>query len=387
MAADANLIKGAQFAATGGSPTGGYIDPAEYIEKGLKEFTDRIEAGQKNISENLKELQKENEKDTVNSSGLGHGQINIAEDWINKKKSERNDIDSQMSKIPNKGSSEYRELAKKRNQVNRAIFNFGEEKDDFLENKQAYADINIDEISLTNSNKDLVDDSVLIYGNDGPFKVSENGEIIVNNSKGEEISFRDVNVGKLKKKAKAQANSIISIDTQATKYASKGQEPNLKIITNEVGSILTDFETARSVMQDKVLFGEIYALSKDFTPVDTDGDKNIDNEEYLEQARKFLADSIYNLAVSEYEQYKPNLENTRSRKSEPMTELQKQLISVVETQIKNNRPIIIKDRIKLQPSDNGYQVLEYDKDTNKWRSTNRLVEHNDALNFWMQYKF
>ena len=384
MAADANLIKGAQFAAAGGSPTGGYIDPAEYIKKGLKEFTDRIEAGQKNISENLKELQKENEKDTVNSSGLGHGQINIAEDWINKKKSERNDIDSQMSKIPNKGSSEYRELSKKRNQINRAIFNFGEEKDDFLENKQAYADINIDEISLTNSNKDLVDDSVLIYGNDGRFKVSENGEIIFNNSIGEEISFRDINVGKLKKKAKPQANSIISIDTNATENASKGQEPNLKIITNEVGSILTDFETARSVLQDRVLFGEIYNISKDFTPVDTNGDKNIDNEEYLEQARKFLADSIYNSAIS---QYKPNLENTKSRKSEPMTELQKQLISVVETQIKNNRPIIIKDRIKLQPSGSGYQVLEYDKDTNKWRSTDRLVKNDEALNFWMQYKF
>ena len=384
MAVDANLIKGAEFAATGGSPTGGYIDPAEYIGKGLKEFTDKIEAGQKKIEEDLKELQEENKKDVVDSSGLGNGQIDAATDWLNNKRLERADIESQMSKMPSRGSSEYRELAKKRNQINRAIFNFGEEKDDFLENKAEYADVNIDEISLTNSNKDIVDDSALIYGKDGVFEVSENGEIIFNNSKGEKISFRDVNVGKLKKKAKAQAQSIISNHTKAIENASKGQKPNIKTITNDVGSILTDFETARSVMQDRVLFGEIYNVSKDFTPVDTDGDKNIDNEEYLEQAIKFLADSIYNSATSEY---KPKLENTKSRKSEPMKELQKKLISVVETQIEKNRPIIIKDRIKLKPSDNGYQVLEYDKNTNKWRSTDRLVPNNEALNFWMQYKF
>ena len=378
MAIDTSLIKGAEFAATGGSSTGGYIDPAKYLSPGIKKFTDQIEAGIKKSEDAFASLMDDFDS-YVDLSRLSDNQLSTAKNWLVDKKRKYSDIASKLSTMQ-RTDPKYSELTDELNRIQGAINTFAQQKEAYITNRIQMKDSNFDEYSRVDPKK--VENYVNMYKNGAGFTVDETGNMIFKGIDGEDMPFYSSK--EPSKKAINQANIISNISIKLNEAAKTGEEPSLSSIKLKINELIPNVETAKSLLQDKLLSEEIYFIDRDFKTIDTNGNKEIDDDEYLQQARKFLADAIYNSATSEY---KPKLENTKSRESEPMTEVQKQLISVVETQIKNNRPIIIKDRIKLQPSDNGYQVLEYDKDTNKWRSTDRLVQNDEALNYWMQYKF
>jgi len=378
MAIHTSLIKGAEFAATGGSPTGGYIDPAKYLSPGIKKFTDQIEAGIKKSEDAYASLMDDFDS-YVDLSRLSDNQLSVAKNWLVDKKRKYSDIAMELSKM-NRRDPKYSELTDELNRIQGAINTFAQQKKAYIADRIKMKDSDFDEYSRVDPKK--VENYVSMYKNSAGFTVDETGNMIFKGVDGEDIPYylRE----EPSKKAIGQANIISNISIKLNEAAKTGKEPSLSSIKLKINELVPDVETAKSLLQDKLLAEEIYFVDRDFKTIDTNGNKEIDDDEYLQQARNFLTDSMYNSAISEY---KPKIENTKSRKPEPITELQRKLINVVETQVKEKQPIIIKDRIKLQPSDNGYQVLEYEKDTNKWRSTNRLVKYNEALNFWMQYKF
>jgi hypothetical protein len=371
MAIETSLIKGAEFAATGGSPTGGYIDPAEYLYPGIKKFTDQIEAGIKKSEDAYASLMDDFDS-YVDLSRFSDNQLSAAKNWLVDKKRKYSDIASRLSKMQ-RTNPKYSELTDELNRIQGAINTFAQQKKAYIANRIQMKDSDFDEYSRVDPKQ--VENFTSMYGNGAGFTIDETGNMIFKGIDGEDMPFYLSK--EPDKKAQDEASAITKIADDIITKAYSGKKIDQDLINLKLDAIIKNSQQARSLLQDGVLSDTIINIPEDFK-------LEKDDKAVVDQTKNLLAKSLMDTYS---EKYKPNIENTKSRKPEPKTELQTQLINVVKTQVDKKLPIIIKDRIKLQPSNNGYQVLEYEKDKNKWRSTDRLVKYNEALNFWMQYKF
>lgn len=371
MAIDTSLIKGAEFAATGGSPTGGYIDPAKYLSPGIKKFTDQIEAGIKKSEDAFASLMDDFDS-YVDLSRLSDNQLSTAKNWLVDKKRKYSDIASKLSTMQ-RTDPKYSELTDELNRIQGAINTFAQQKKAYITNRIKMKDSDFDEYSRVDPKK--VENYASMYKNSAGFTVDETGNMIFKGVDGEDIPYylRE----EPPTKAINQANIISNISIKLNEAAKTGEEPSLSSIKLKINELIPNVETAKSLLQDKLLSEEIYFIDRDFKTIDTNGNKEIDDDEYLQQARKFLADAIYNSATSEYKPKPVELSAAQEKNA-----IQNQIVeNFVETNWGKTDSINIDDDFVVTRTgtsgETKYTLMKKDKDSDTKDADSKDADSNE----------
>jgi len=250
----------------------------------------------------------------------------------------------------------YSELTDELNRIQGAINTFAQQKKAYITDRIKMKDSDFDEYSRVDPKK--VENYASMYKNGAGFTVDETGNMIFKGVDGEDIPYylRE----EPSTKAINQANIISNISIKLNEAAKTGKEPSLSSIKLKINELIPDVETAKSLLQDKLLAEEIYFIDRDFKTTDTNGNKEIDDEEYLQQARNFLTDSMYNSAISEY---KPKIENTKITEGQRQ-EIQKRKSAEAEYELmkKNRETLFLYGKAFISDDDGNFTYYEQNTD-------------------------
>ena len=287
MAIDTSLIKGAEFAATGGSPTGGYIDPAKYLSPGIKEFTDRIQAGIKKSEDAYASLMDDFDS-YVDLSKFNDNQMSVAKNWLVDKKRKYSDIASKLSTMQ-RTDPKYSELTDELNRIQGSINTFAQQKKAYITNRIQMKDNDFDGYSRVDPKK--VENYVNMYKNDAGFTVDETGNMIFKGIDGEDMPFYLSE--EPDSKAQDQANAIINLTDDIITKASSGKPINETLLNLKLDQIIKTSQESRSLLQDGVLGNEIINIPEDFR-------LEKDDKAIINQTKDLIAKSLMDAYNSNY---------------------------------------------------------------------------------------
>lgn len=295
MAIDTSLIKGAEFAATGGSSTGGYIDPAKYLSPGIKKFTDQIEAGIKKSEDAFASLMDDFDS-YVDLSRLSDNQLSAAKNWLVDKKRKYSDIASRLSRMQ-RTNPKYSELTDELNRIQGAINTFAQQKKAYITNRIQMKDSDFDDYSRVDPKQ--VENFTNMYKNGAGFTVDETGNMIFKGIDGEDMPFYLSE--EPDKKAQDQASAIINLKEDIITKAFSGEKIDQDLLNLKLDAIIKNSQQARSLLQDGVLSDAIINIPEDFN-------LEKDDKAVVDQTKNLLAKSLMDVYNTKY---KPKIENTK----------------------------------------------------------------------------
>jgi len=300
MAIDTSLIKGAEFAATGGSPTGGYIDPAKYLSPGIKKFTDQIEAGIKKSEDAFASLMDDFDS-YVDLSRLSDNQLSTAKNWLVDKKRKYSDIASRLSKMQ-RTDPKYSELTDELNRIQGAINTFAQQKKAYITNRIQMKDSDFDEYSRVDPKQ--VENFTNMYKNGAGFTVDETGNMIFKGIDGEDMPFYLSE--EPDKKAQDQASAIINLKKDVITKAFSGEKIDQDLLNLKLDAIIKNSQQARSLLQDGVLSDAVINIPEDFN-------LEKDDKAVVDQTKNLLAKSLMDVYNTKYKPKPVELSATQEK--------------------------------------------------------------------------
>lgn len=304
MAIETSLIEGAKFAATGGSPTGGYIDPAKYLSPGIKKFTDQIEAGIKKSEDAYASLMDDFDS-YVDLSRFSDNQLSASKNWLVDKKRKYSDIASRLSKMQ-RTNPKYSELTDELNRIQGAINTFAQQKKAYIANRIQMKDSDFDDYSRVDPKQ--VENFTSMYKNGAGFTIDETGNMIFKGIDGEDMPFYLSE--EPDKKAQDQASAITKIADDVITKAYSGEKIDQDLLNLKLDAIIKNSQQARSLLQDGVLSDTIINIPEDFK-------LEKDDKAVVDQTKNLLAKSLMDTYNKKYKpKTEPNKKITEGQRKE-----------------------------------------------------------------------
>ncbi len=370
-----NLIKGAGFAASGGSNTGGFVDSSAVIEKNFAQAEKRIQirqakaeaaAQKKEVdarrkaaeaeriqAQNRAELNKQKNKmaslqsqlrSNVDTAGLSSaGNLNAVKDFVVGKRNRYVEIASELSKM-SPFDDKYAVLTSELNEVQTSIVNLAGDLKKYNTQQTEFIGDNFNSYLVTNGDKGRIESTKTFFDPNNVLSISDNGD----------ASFGNVSVKNYELPSEMQinpANLVNDAVAKRVKSAIPLTSNDRTQMRNYLIGTIKDRNTVDSFLNDGIIGGNVLKDIKAYQAANPDADKTtaflegtLNNVERLSQAAH---------DVVQRENYFKNGKETETQKR----------IAAAKNSWDKKSVISLKNNMLLQyvPKHKKYQLMFFDK--------------------------
>ncbi len=370
-----NLIKGAGFAASGGSNTGGFVDSSAVIEKNFAQAEKRIQirqakaeaaAQKKEVdarrkaaeaeriqAQNRAELNKQKNKmaslqsqlrSNVDTAGLSSaGNLNAVKDFVVGKRNRYVEIASELSKM-SPFDDKYAVLTSELNEVQTSIVNLAGDLKKYNTQQTEFIGDNFNSYLVTNGDKGRIESTKTFFDPNNVLSISDNGD----------ASFGNVSVKNYELPSEMQinpANLVNDAVAKRVKSAIPLTSNDRTQMRNYLIGTIKDRNTVDSFLNDGIIGGNVLKDIKAYQAANPDADKTT----------AFLEGTLNNVerlsqAAHDVVQREKNYKNGKE------TETQKKIAAAKNSWDKKS-VISLKNNMLLQyvPKHKKYQLMFFDK--------------------------
>ncbi len=370
-----NLIKGAGFAASGGSNTGGFVDSSAVIDKSFAQAEKRIQTQQAKAkaaaqkkevdarrkaaeaeriqAQNRAELNKQKNKmaslqsqlrSNVDTAGLSSaGNLNAVKDFVVGKRNRYVEIASELSKM-SPFDDKYAVLTSELNEVQTSIVNLAGDLKKYNTQQTEFIGDNFNSYLVTNGDKGRIESTKTFFDPNNVLSISDNGD----------ASFGNVSVKNYELPSEMQinpANLVNDAVAKRVKSAIPLTSNDRTQMRNYLIGTIKDRNTVDSFLNDGIIGGNVLKDIKAYQAANPDADKTT----------AFLEGTLNNVerlsqAAHDVVQREKNYKNGKE------TETQKKIAAAKNSWDKKS-VISLKNNMLLQyvPKHKKYQLMFFDK--------------------------
>ncbi len=393
-----NLIKGAGFAASGATNTGGFVDSSAVIDKSFAQAEKRIQAQEAKAraaaekkavearrkaaaaeriqARNRAELNKQKNKmaslqaqlqSNIDTSSLSSpSNINAVKDFVVGKRNRYVEIASELSKM-SPFDDKYAELTSELNNVQSSIVNLAGDLKNYGAKEVDFTSMKKD--LVTNSDKDRIESTILFFDPNNTLTISDNGD----------ASFGGVNVKGYDLPALMQIESANIINNAIAKRVSSAKpltESDRYQMKGYLTAAIKDKENAiDSLLSDGIFSPSAIKSIKEYMLANPDADKTT---AFLEGT----LDNVERLSQAAYDTVQAERRNSGGYKDgAPMSEKNKQKLSSAKENFNKGKEISTRRYIfKPNNTQNGtYSLIEIDQKGTP-RAVDGIYGLDDILN-------
>lgn len=377
-----NLIKGAGFAASGATNTGGFVDSSAVIDKSFAQAEKRIQAREAKAkaaaekkaiedrrkdaeaeriqARNRAELNKQKNKmaslqsqlrSNVDTTGLSSaGNLNAVKDFVVNKRNKYVEIASELSKM-SPFDDKYAVLTSELNEVQASIVNLAGDLKKYNTQQTEFIGDNFNAYLVTNGDKDRIESTKTFFDPNNVLSISDNGD----------ASFGGVGVKGYDLPAYIQtdnANLVNDAVARRVKSAIPLTSNDRIQMRNYLIATIKDKNTVDSFLHDGIIGENVLKDIEKYQLANPDADKTT---AFLEGT----LNNVERLSQAAYDTVQAEGRKTVQSEIKPLTAVQSQRLLSAEDLFNRGREISRIGKYKFTPSGTAkgaYSLVEYQKD-------------------------
>lgn len=376
-----NLIKGAGFAASGATNTGGFVDSSAVIDKSFAQAEKRIQAQEAKAkaaaekkaiedrrkaakaeriqARNRAEFNKQKNKmaslqsqlrSNVDTTGLSSaGNLNAVKDFVVNKRNKYVEIASELSKM-SPFDDKYSELTSELNNVQASIVNLAGDLKKYNTQQIEFTGDNFNTAFITNGDKDRIESTNLFFDPNNVLSISDNGD----------ASFGNVSVKSYDLPAYIQrepANLVNDAIAKRVRSAKPLTSTDRDQMRGYLIAAIKDKNTVDSFLNDGIIGKNVLKDIEEYQLANPDADKTT---AFLEGT----LNNVERLSQAAYDTVQREGGKTVPSKIKPLTAAQSQRLKGAEDLFIQQKEISRIGKYKFTPSGakGAYSLVEYQKD-------------------------